>query len=87
MARKCLSCETRRSMTRFEDKTFTIDHAGTTAMVEGLSGWRCEACGEAEFDRDSAQRYAAAGNELVMRDRLRQSLEIRHISRGSPAPT
>ena len=81
MARKCLNCETRKVMTRFEGKTFTIDHAGMTATVEGLSGWRCESCCEVEFDSDSAQRYAAAGDDLVLRDRERQSKEIRRIRR------
>jgi HTH-type transcriptional regulator/antitoxin MqsA len=81
MARKCQNCETRKGMTRFEDETFTIEHAGMTAKVEGLSGWRCEACGEVEFDGASARRYAAAGDELMLRDRERQSKEIRRIRR------
>src|SRR5437899_2126837 len=71
MARKCLNCEARKEMTRFEDETFTIEHAGITVSVEGLSGWRCGACGEVEFDADSARRYAAAGDELVRRYRER----------------
>ena len=81
MARKCLNCESRKVMTRFEAETFTIDHAGMTATVEGLSGWRCGACDEVEFDADSARRYAAAGDEHVLRDRDRQSKEIRRIRR------
>ena len=81
MARKCLSCEARKSMTRFEGETFTIEHVGMTATVEGLSGWRCKDCGEVEFDADSARRYAAAGDELVRRDREGQSKEIRRIRR------
>jgi HTH-type transcriptional regulator/antitoxin MqsA len=68
-------------MTRFKDETFTIEYAGMTATVEGLSGWRCESCCEVEFDSDSAQRYAAAGDDLVLRDRERQSKEIRRIRR------
>jgi HTH-type transcriptional regulator / antitoxin MqsA len=79
MTRKCQNCENRKGMTRFEDETFTIEHAGMTVRVAGLSGWRCEACGEVEFDAESAQRYAAAGDELVLRDRDRQSKEIRRI--------
>jgi HTH-type transcriptional regulator/antitoxin MqsA len=79
MGRKCLNCETEKGMTRFEGETFAIAHAGMTAKVEGLSGWRCEACGEVEFDADSAQRYAAAGDELVLQDRERQSRETRRI--------
>jgi HTH-type transcriptional regulator/antitoxin MqsA len=81
MARKCLNCETRKGMTRFEGETYTIEHAGMTTAVEGLSGWRCNECGEVEFDAESAQRYAAAGDELVLRDRERQSREIRRIRR------
>ena len=60
MSRKCLNCESRKGMTRFEGETFTINHAGMIARVKGLSGWRCEACGEVEFDADSARHYAAA---------------------------
>ena len=81
MARKCVDCKSRKSMTRFENKTFTIKHAGMTAAVEGLSGWRCGACGEVEFDAASARRYAAAGDKLVLRHRAKQSKEIRRIRR------
>ena len=79
MARQCKSCGTLKGMTRFKDKTFTIDHAGMTAKVEGLSGWRCNACGEVEFDASSARRYAAAGDALVLRARRRRAREIRRI--------
>ena len=81
MARKCISCGTQKGMTRFQGKTFTIDHAGMTARVEGLSGWRCNACGEVEFDAGSARRYAAAGDEMVLRAREQRSKEIRRIRR------
>ena len=81
MARKCLNCEARKGMTRFEGETFVVDHAGMSATVEGLAGWRCGSCGEVEFDPDSARRYAAAGDELVLRERERQSKEIRRIRR------
>ena len=81
MARRCINCGARKGMTRFADETFTIDHSGMTAKLEGLSGWRCDACGEVEFDADSARRYAAAGDELVGRQRERQSKEIRRIRR------
>src|SRR5205823_3251565 len=76
MARKCINCESRKDMTRFEGKTFTIKHAGMRQKIEGLSGWRCGACGEVEFDAGSARRYAAAGDALVLRDRDLQSKEI-----------
>jgi HTH-type transcriptional regulator/antitoxin MqsA len=81
MGRHCLNCENRNGLTRFKGETFTIDHAGESASVENLSGWRCGACGEVEFDAESARRYAAAGDDLVLRDRERQRREIRRIRR------
>jgi HTH-type transcriptional regulator/antitoxin MqsA len=81
MARKCINCESRKGMTRFENETFSIDHAGMSTRVEGLSGWRCDVCGEVEFDAESARRYAAAGDDLVLRERARQSKDIRRIRR------
>jgi HTH-type transcriptional regulator/antitoxin MqsA len=68
-------------MPRFDGKTFTLDHAGMKAKVAALSGWRCGACGEVELDAGSARRYAAAGDELVLRERARQSKEFRRIRR------
>lgn len=79
--RKCINCESRKNMSRFEHEAFAITHAGEKATVEGLSGWRCDSCGEVEFDVESARRYAAAGDELVLRERARQSKEIRRIRR------
>lgn len=69
MARKCVNCGARKGMKKFSGETFTIEHAGMTATVEGLSGMRCDACGEVAFDADSALRYAAAGDELALRER------------------
>jgi len=66
-------------MTWFENEAFTIEHAGMAAEVKGLSGWRCDACGEVEFDAGSAQRYATAGDALVLAERERMSKEIRRI--------
>ena len=80
-ARDCVNCGRFKGMRRFEGKSFSVDHAGLTAKVEGLSGWRCHACGEVEFDRSSAMRYAAAGDTLVLRARQRQQAEIRRIRR------
>lgn len=69
VARNCLNCETHQQMTRFEGETFTIQHAGMTTTVEGLSGWRCASCNEVEFDTDSARHYAAASDALVRSER------------------
>lgn len=81
MARVCLNCESGTAMSRFEGETFSITHAGVTAEVPGLSGWRCGACEEVEFDPDSARLYAEASDALVLRERTRQAREIRRIRR------
>ena len=60
-------------MKRFEGETFTVQHAGGAEAVDGLAGWRCEVCGEVEFDVASARRYAAKGDELVTQDRARRA--------------
>ena len=79
MTRPCVNCDSRRGMQRFENKTFVVEHGGMRTQVKGLSGWRCGRCGEAEFDPQSAARYAQAGDELVLRARKRQQQEIRRI--------
>lgn len=81
MTRTCLNCDSGSILSRFEDETFELQHAGRTATVGGLSGWRCDACGEVEFDDDSARLYAAAGDQMVLQDRQQQSREIRRIRR------
>lgn len=81
MARRCPSCDASKAMSRVERETFTVEHEGMTAKVPGLSGWRCDTCGEVEFDAESARRYAAAGDKLVLKARERQSEEIRRIRR------
>jgi HTH-type transcriptional regulator / antitoxin MqsA len=65
----------------FVNETFNVMHARLNTEVKGLSGWRCGACGEVEFDRESARRYAAAGDALVLRAREIERTEIRRIRR------
>jgi HTH-type transcriptional regulator/antitoxin MqsA len=81
MARICIHCDSGKGMTRFENETFTISHGGATAKLAGLSGWRCSACHEVEFDARSAKRYAAAGDRLVMNARRALGMELRRIRR------
>jgi HTH-type transcriptional regulator/antitoxin MqsA len=66
-------------MERFEGETFVVEHEGISAEVKGLSGWRCRACGEVEFDARSATRYAEAGDALVLRARKHLQEEIARI--------
>ena len=50
-----------------------IVRRGLKARVPSISGWFCRECNEIEFDEstDSLQRWAAAGDDLVIRDRQR----------------
>ena len=77
--RNCANCGTRNGMTRFENESFAIRHEGFTAKVRGLSGWRCGACEEIEFDPQSAMQYAEAGDALVLKAREHTQHEIRRI--------
>lgn len=80
MAQACAECGA-PDPTRFDRETFEIAHAGLSASVDGLSGWRCGSCGEVVFDAESARRYAAAGDQLVLRAREIERSEIRRIRR------
>lgn len=80
-ARRCAACGRRADMRRFNNETFAVEHAGQRTELRGLSGMRCAACGEIEFDAESVRRYAAAGDELVLRARKHQQSEIRRIRR------
>jgi len=79
-ARTCANCGG-RDATRFRNETFNVSHGGLTTEVKGLSGWRCAACGEVEFDAESVCRYAAAGDSLVLRARELACTELRRIRR------
>ena len=78
--RFCGECGTPASV-HFHGKTFTVEHAGQTAEIHDLAGWRCRECGEIEFDADSAKRYAAAGDDMVLQAREIDRAEIRRIRR------
>jgi HTH-type transcriptional regulator/antitoxin MqsA len=75
----CSACGGKKSMSRFEDERFVIEHTGLRKAVDGLSGWRCASCDEVVFDPESAQRYAAAGDELVLKSRKREQQELKRI--------
>jgi HTH-type transcriptional regulator/antitoxin MqsA len=49
MTRMCTGCDSTEGLVRFENEAFAVEHAGMAAAIEGLSGWRCPACGEVEF--------------------------------------
>jgi HTH-type transcriptional regulator/antitoxin MqsA len=81
MIRKCVSCGSRKDVAHFDNETSTVEHAGLTANIEGLSGWRCGVCNKVEFDARSARRHAAAEEKLVLQDRDRLGQKIRRTRR------
>lgn len=76
----CPNCGS-REWKPFQGETFETSHRGLTAKEKGLAGWRCGSCDEVVFDKPSAGRYAAAGDQLVMAARTAERAEIRRIRR------
>ena len=79
MTKICVCCEAGAEMVPFEGETHRVDYRGQSVDVDGLSGFRCPACGEIEFDAASAERYAAAGDTLVLAERRAAGDELRRI--------
>lgn len=77
MSKSCPQCGA--SMAQRTGCVETVEFAGETAHVEGVSGWFCTACDEAIFDDDSARRYAEAGDALIARANEHRQAEIRRI--------
>jgi HTH-type transcriptional regulator/antitoxin MqsA len=77
-SRACANCGS-AGYARFEDEAFRVSYKGQSVEVRGPAGRRCAACGEIEFDAKSARRYAAAGDELVLKARESEPTEIRRI--------
>lgn len=77
MSRLCPQCAS--TMQRFESRSQQLAVEGDATTVENLSGWSCPSCDEAIFDDESAKRYAAAGDVLILAARARRQDEIRRI--------
>ncbi|WP_137130436.1 type II toxin-antitoxin system MqsA family antitoxin [Rhizobium sp. FY34] len=77
MIRSCICCGT--ALLPFAGETHQVDYQGASVAVADLSGFRCASCGEIEFDEDSAERYAAAGDMLVLAARHAAGAELRRI--------
>jgi HTH-type transcriptional regulator/antitoxin MqsA len=71
-SRSCGTCGDKNSMARFANERFTVEHADRHRTVDGLFGWRCNACGEVTLDPGSALSYAAAGDALVLQQNSRE---------------
>ena len=67
----------------YDTRDVEVVRRGLKAVVPAVSGWFCSHCDEIEFDEstDSLQRWAAAGDALVMRDRERAKRLGEHLRR------
>lgn len=79
MIKICVCCEHGAAMVPFAAETHEVTAQDASIQVDSLSGWRCPVCGEIEFDRASAERYAAAGDALVLAARKATGEELRRI--------
>jgi HTH-type transcriptional regulator/antitoxin MqsA len=66
----CPNCETGHLHQAVRDVTLTRQKLSLN--VQGIAGAFCDHCDEIEFDgtTDSAQRYAEAGDQLVLQNRV-----------------
>lgn len=60
----CPSCF-HASMEEFAGVSDVLKQKGQTTTVTNLSGFRCPACGERVFDKDSSARRILAGDDLL----------------------
>ncbi len=79
VTKTCRHCGSPTEAVPFENETHAVDYRGRVVEVTGLSGMRCPECGEVEFDAESAARYAAAGDALVLAARKAAGDELRRI--------
>lgn len=73
----CPVCET--GQMHYAIQNVTIKRRGLSAKVKGVAGWHCDHCDEIDFDlsTDSAQRWASAGDALVMQARQQIGQNLR----------
>ena len=73
----CTNCETGHLHRAIRD--VKIIRQSLKATVKNIAGLFCDKCNEIEFDdnTDSAQRYAAAGDKLVLKNREAAAAALR----------
>ncbi|MGE8414630.1 MAG: type II toxin-antitoxin system MqsA family antitoxin [Pseudomonas sp.] len=81
MKRQCSSCGAPNGMHPFSQRSETIDFRHMVHELQDLSGWECQVCGEAEFDAQSAERHAKAGDQLIADYRQIVAQQMKRIRR------
>ncbi len=66
----CQNCESGRL--HFDIRDVTLERKALSISVPNIAGLYCDSCDEIEFDNttDSAERFAAAGDQLVLQGRM-----------------
>ncbi|MEN5091548.1 type II toxin-antitoxin system MqsA family antitoxin [Pseudomonas protegens] len=78
---QCYSCGAPSGMLAFEQRSELIDYRHLLRHLHGLAGWECQECNEIEFDAASAERYAAAGDQLLEEYRQIVAADMKRIRR------
>ncbi|MGC5702567.1 type II toxin-antitoxin system MqsA family antitoxin [Pseudomonas sp. NFXW11] len=78
---QCFNCGAPAGMRPFEQRSELIEFRHMQRHLHDLAGWECQECGEIEFDAASAERYAAAGDQLLEDYRQQVAVDIKRIRR------
>jgi HTH-type transcriptional regulator/antitoxin MqsA len=73
VVKPCQACEA--GNLHYDVHDVKIARSGINAVVPNVAGWFCDSCEEIDFDEntDSGNRFAAAGDPLVLDVRKRVS--------------
>ena len=74
---QCPVCGSRNSLVHFEGEAFPIQVGKLSDAVNHLAGDRCSSCDEIFFDDSSAQKFADAGDALVVKTRKAEGAKLR----------
>ena len=74
---QCPVCGSRNSLVHFEGEAFPIKVGKLSDTVNHLAGDRCSSCDEIFFDDSSAQKFADAGDALVVKTRKAEGAKLR----------
>lgn len=76
-AGQCPVCGSAGSLAHFHGETFPVQVGELAGTVDNLGGERCHVCEEVFFNDASAERYAAAGDALVLETRRAEGAKLR----------
>ncbi len=74
---QCPVCGSRNSLVHFEGESLPIKVGKLSDIANELAGDRCNSCDEVFFDDFSAQKFADAGDALVVKARKAEGAKLR----------